>query len=91
MLQFYYLHIGYTIFTINEYYYASLSKSIELMRVVNALKYFSIKSLLEVGRVPPLIFILRFMTSQASGGGIGSTISHWLYKVNNELGGHSPV
>jgi hypothetical protein len=30
---------------------------------VNALKYFSIKSLLEVGHVPPLLFILRFMTS----------------------------
>jgi hypothetical protein len=45
MLQFYYLHIGYSIFTINEYYCASLSKSIELMKVVmNALKYFSIKS-----------------------------------------------
>jgi hypothetical protein len=51
MLQFYYLHICYTIFTLNEYYYASLSKSIHLMKVVNTLKYFCIKSLLEVGPV----------------------------------------
>jgi hypothetical protein len=42
MLQFYYLYIGYTIYTTNGYYYDSLSKSIELMKVVNALKYFAV-------------------------------------------------
>jgi hypothetical protein len=49
MLQFYYLYIGYTIYTTNEYYYDSLSKSIESMKFVNAFKCFAIKSLLEVG------------------------------------------
>jgi hypothetical protein len=50
-----------TLYTTNEYYHDSLSKSIELMKFVNAFKCFAIKSLLEVGHVPPLLFMLCYV------------------------------